>query len=217
MIMECNATRQAVGVNETVFDSMAEVPLEADIMLPDYCPDIVKILKCSLDSCVKSTHTQGRQLCLEGVCSVHILYLGEDGSGTSSGGELRMRSIDYKIPYTKKLDLKQEADQVLVFLMKDSCYCNCRAVSKRRMELRASLSYKICAVSCMQMQAVTDAVDDTENPMGIQLHKKTLEQNSFVTQSRDIMEVNEELELAMWKTFGQKPDFFTCLRGDERL
>lgn len=161
--MECNATRQAVGVNETVFDSMAEVPLEADIMLPDYCPDIVKILKCSLDSCVKSTHTQGRQLCLEGVCSVHILYLGEDGSGTSSGGELRMRSIDYKIPYTKKLDLKQEADQVLVFLMKDSCYCNCRAVSKRRMELRASLSYKICAVSCMQMQAVTDAVDDTEN------------------------------------------------------
>ena len=32
--MECNATRQAVGVNETVFDSMAEVPLEADIMLP---------------------------------------------------------------------------------------------------------------------------------------------------------------------------------------
>lgn len=199
MIMECNATRQAVGVNETVFDSMAEVPLEADIMLPDYCPDIVKILKCSLDSCVKSTHTQGRQLCLEGVCSVHILYLGEDGSGTSSGGELRMRSIDYKIPYTKKLDLKQEADQALVFLMKDSCYCNCRAVSKRRMELRASLSYKICAVSCMQMQAVTDAVDDTENPMGIQLRKKTLEQNSFVTQSRDIMEVNEELELASGK------------------
>ncbi|MEE1392768.1 MAG: hypothetical protein U0K65_01235, partial [Negativibacillus sp.] len=65
-MMECNAIRQAVCVNETVFDSTAEVPLETDITLPDYCPDIVRILKCSLNSCVKSTHLQGRQLTIEG-------------------------------------------------------------------------------------------------------------------------------------------------------
>ena len=83
-MMECNAIRQAVCVNETVFDSVVEVPLEADIILPDYCPDIVKILKCSLDFCISASRVQGRQLSLEGVCSISCLYLGEDSAGTRS-------------------------------------------------------------------------------------------------------------------------------------
>lgn len=193
--MECNATRQAVCVNETMFDSTAEVPLEADMILPDYCPDIVKILKCSLNSCVKSSHTQGRQLTIEGMCSVSVLYLGED----STGGELRLRSIDCKLPYTKTIDLKNEANEVIVFDTANSSYCNCRAVSKRRIELRASLSHKLCVISAGEEQVITDAADDTENPMGIQLHKKVLEQNGFVTQVRELIHVNEELELAAGK------------------
>lgn len=193
--MECNAIRQAVCVNEAVFDSTAEVSLETDITLPDYCPDIVRVLKCSLHSCVKSTHLQGRQLTIEGVCSVCVLYLGEE----SAGGELRLRSIDYKLPYTKSVELKGDAAQVIAFVSSDSSYCNCRAVSKRRVELRASIEHRICAVSSGEEEVLTDAADDTEHPSGIQLHRKTLSQTGFVTQVRDLLEVQEELELSEGK------------------
>ena len=43
--MDYKAVKQAVCVNETVFSKSAEVPFEFDFTLPDYCPDIVKILK----------------------------------------------------------------------------------------------------------------------------------------------------------------------------
>lgn len=194
-MMECNAIRQAVCVNETVFDSTAEVPLETDITLPDYCPDIVRILKCSLNSCVKSTHLQGRQLTIEGVCSVCVLYLGEE----TAGGELRLRSISYKLPYTKSVELKGDATQVIAFVCSGSSYCNCRAVSKRRIELRASVEHRICAVSSGEAEVITDAADDTENPSGIQLHRSSLSQTGFVTQARDLLDIQEELELANGK------------------
>ena len=74
--MECNAIRQAVCANEVMYDSVVEVPLENDVILPDYCPDIVKVLKCTVNACVSSTQVQGRQMTLEGMCTFHLLYLG---------------------------------------------------------------------------------------------------------------------------------------------
>ena len=191
-MMECNAIRQAVCVNETVFDSTAEMPLETDITLPDYCPDIVRILKCSLNSCIKSTHLQGRQLTIEGICSVCVLYLGEE----TAGSKLHLRSVNYKLPYTKSVELKGDAAQVIAFVCSGSSYCNCRAVSKRRIELRASIEHRICAVSSAEEEVITDASEDTENPSGIQLHRSSLSQTGFVTQARDLLDIQEELELA---------------------
>ena len=101
--MECNAIRQAVCANEVVYDSVVEVPLENDVILPDYCPDIVKVLKCTVNACVSSTQVQGRQMTLEGMCTVHLLYLGEDSAGSS----LQLRSIDTRMPYSKTVDLKR--------------------------------------------------------------------------------------------------------------
>lgn len=199
--MECNVMNHAVCVNETVYDSVVEVPLEADIMLPDYCPDIVKILKCTLNACVKSAQAQGRTLQLEGMCSVNVLYLGEDNSGMSGSGQsaLQLRSVDYKLPYSKSVDLKSEVGQVIVFVSADSSYCSCRAVSKRRVELRASVSHKLSVVSSGEEQVVADVAEDTQNPQGIQLRKKTMQQDAFVTQARETISVHEELELAQGK------------------
>ena len=194
--MECNAIRQAVCANEVVYDSVVEVPLENDVILPDYCPDIVKVLKCTVNACVSSTQVQGRQMTLEGMCTVHLLYLGEDSAGSS----LQLRSIDTRMPYSKTVDLKGEAQRLLVLAQMDSSYCNCRAVSKRRLELKLSLSYRVCALSAGEQQLIGDSAEDTQQPQGLQLRKRMLEQCCFVAQPREIIDIREELELG-----GSKP------------
>ena len=65
--MECNVTKQAVSVNDIVYDGAVEQSLECDIVLPDYCPDIVKILKCELSCAVTSAQPEGPVLQLEGL------------------------------------------------------------------------------------------------------------------------------------------------------
>ena len=44
--MQINVITQSVGVEETFGSCTAEQPIDADITLPDYCPDIRRVLKC---------------------------------------------------------------------------------------------------------------------------------------------------------------------------
>ncbi len=82
----------------------------------------------------------------------------------------------------------------------DSSYCNCRAVSKRRLELKLSLSHRVCALSAGGQQLIGDSAEDTQQPQGLQLRKRMLEQCCFVAQPREIIDIREELELG-----GSKP------------
>lgn len=189
--MECNVTRQAVRVNETVFDSAAEIPLQTDITLPDYCPDIVKILKCSLESCVRNITPMGKKLRFEGIANVQILYLGQD----DSQNEMHLSCAKTKIPFTKEIDLKREVRDVFVFFSQQSSYCSCRAVSRRRLELRAALNAQISAIASQEAQVITDVPEEEEHPQGIQLRRRLFSQNGFVTQARQMIDIHEELAL----------------------
>lgn len=44
--MEYKLKKDRIAVCEIAFDSFTELPVESDLLLPDYCPDIVKVLKC---------------------------------------------------------------------------------------------------------------------------------------------------------------------------
>ena len=47
--MEQKNLTMPVTVNETVLKETAEIPVDTDYTLPDYCPEISKILKCKTD------------------------------------------------------------------------------------------------------------------------------------------------------------------------
>ena len=42
--MEYKLKKDRIAVCEIAFDSFTELPIESDLLLPDYCPDIVKVL-----------------------------------------------------------------------------------------------------------------------------------------------------------------------------
>lgn len=188
--MECNLTKQAIPSNEVAFDSTAEQSLECDIILPDYCPDIVKILKCELECCITSTQASGERLELTGIAVAKVLYLSDDNPSNT----MEVRSIDYKIPYTKNCEMKGQPDNPIIDVNIRTDYVNCRAVSKRRVEVRGAVSHKIRVVSCKEQQAVSDVAG-----MGVQLKKNILDMTSCVVQTRSQMSVKEELELGAGK------------------
>lgn len=59
--MELELRRQTVPSFETILEETVEQPVECDALLPDYCPDIRRILKCTLTPVpVGKTITAGR-------------------------------------------------------------------------------------------------------------------------------------------------------------
>ena len=73
--MELKVSHDTVSINEVIFEGSAEQPVDLDINLPDYCPDISRILKCRLMPAVSVRQITGDRLQVEGKTQVVILYV----------------------------------------------------------------------------------------------------------------------------------------------
>lgn len=145
--MEENSKRvkSSVCVDEIVFDGQTEQGVELDYVLPDYCPDIFKILSCSLTPRIVSYNVSGDcRLNIDGIVYIKVLYLAENSDN--------VQCVDQRYTYSKTVDMSRKsltADPVVTLQMK-SDYCSCRAVSPRRVDVRGAISCRIRASASVE-------------------------------------------------------------------
>lgn len=73
--MEFNQDNRSFCTTVAVLDTVAEQLADVDLTLPDYCPDIEKILKCTLIPKIQTRTLSGGQLQIDGNCVVNVLYV----------------------------------------------------------------------------------------------------------------------------------------------
>ena len=139
--------KNAVHIDETVYDGQAEQGVELDYVLPDYYPDIFKILSCTLTPKIASYNVSGSGDCklnLDGIVYIKVLYLAENSSG--------VYCIDQRYTYTKTVDMSRgsQFSEPLVSMSMKSDYCNCRATSPRRIDVRGAVSCRIKASASVE-------------------------------------------------------------------
>lgn len=137
-------TPNTVHIDETIFDGQAEQGVELDYVLPDYCPDIFKILSCTLIPGITSKSvTSDGKLAIDGIVYIKVLYLAENSSD--------VHCIDQRYTYSKLVELncRNYPEAVpLISISTKSDYCNCRAASPRRLDVRGAVSCRIKASVC---------------------------------------------------------------------
>ena len=152
MKMELELRRQTVPSFETILEETVEQPVECDALLPDYCPDIRRILKCTLTPVpVGKTITAGR-LEVEGLATLNILYI-------SAGGEPARG--EYKVPFTRMLELHGEAEDPIITVGMLPGPVSCRAVNQRRLEIRGSVVVSASVISCHGQQILAGSEEKT--------------------------------------------------------
>lgn len=137
-------TKSIVCVDEVVFDGQTEQGVELDYVLPDYCPDIFKVLSCTLNPAIVSYNasSDGR-LNIDGIVYIKVLY-------TTEGSE-NVQCIDGRYTYSKTVDMSRKniADPIISLQMKPD-YCSCRAISPRRIDVRGAVSCRIKASASVE-------------------------------------------------------------------
>ena len=74
--MDLKVTKQAGTINEVGFETKLEQSLECDIVLADYYPDILRILKCEICPKIIQTSVNRDRLVIDGFVNVWcIIYL----------------------------------------------------------------------------------------------------------------------------------------------
>ena len=178
MALDCSLG--SMGILNDLFDGACEQAVECDITLPDYCPDIARVLKCTVTPAVVSSKISGDRACADGSVCVRLVYCGEDSG---------IYSYEHECPFSKYAELGGEKNGSLITDIKTE-YVNCRAISGRRAEVRAMLhiSFKITALS--QRSIITSV-----ERQGVQTQKCALDISDIVACECKQFTVNETVEL----------------------
>lgn len=177
--MDYKAVKQAVCVNETVFSKNAEVPFEFDFTLPDYCPDIVKILKCRVMPRISSKCINGNDVNVEGNICVNVMYCDEKGC---------IYSYEQTSPFSKTFVCETEIPNGFVTACVLNEYAACRAITERRVDIHGAVNLK-AKVTVRKSHDVVCHIDDCN----IQTKRKDIHSTTSIGLAEKCLLIEEEV------------------------
>ena len=129
--MDLEMTRIPIAINRPVFSGSSEQPIDLDIALPDYCPDIARILKCQAVPQVTARSLVGDRLTVEGSTILRLLYADEGGA---------LRCCELSSAFSTDFAVRTVPEQPAVFTNVRVDFMNCRAVTKRRVDIHCAFT-----------------------------------------------------------------------------
>jgi LysM repeat protein len=193
--VDLKLNREEIISSEVIFSETQEQAVELDYVLPDYYPEIFKIIKCIAKPQIISYSISGSKLTYEMSVCIKVLYCSDSSKCT--------QVIDQKLSYTKTAELGKTPENPKVTIEAKTDYINCRAVNQRRIDVRGAVSIKIKVCDLVKQTAVCDAFGGN-----IELKKTpiTYPVNRLYTTKR--VSVSDNCEL------GAKPPIINILRAD---
>ena len=126
--MELKAYQEKILSDGSRWTARLEIPLEAELMIPDYQAPVFKIVKTLVEPVILQKHAAAGRLILEGYLRCEIFYQSEEN---------QLCQVEQKCSFSRTTDLPQGLVQDgLILLRGEPEYINCRATHPRRLELR---------------------------------------------------------------------------------
>lgn len=194
--MDLSLTRDTVRFDEPVFESAADHPIESDVILPDYCPDIARILKTEANASIQSKAVESGRLTVSGKFIMRVIYIPENSSA--------IRCFAHEEPYTHIFDLPGDGDGVHVKANVKVPYANLRPIGPRRVQIKAAAGISVKAWAPCEENFVSGG-----DPNACEMLVKGTRASSLVGAADKEFKLSDELEIG----YG-KPEIASIIKAD---
>ncbi len=178
-----------------LFKDTAEIPVDVDFLLPDYCPDVVKILKCRAVARIASRTVSGGSVSPEGSVTISVLYSDENN---------RVFSFEQPFPFAKSFETGITSDNASVDCRARVEYMNCRAVTGRKIDIHGAVELTLCVCERQTVEILAD-YDDPQ----LELRRNTVPATTPMGTAQKYVVLEDVI------TVGQgQPDICALLRYD---
>lgn len=187
--MNINTVNTDISMKRLAFEEATEQQIESDITLPDYFPDIVRVIKCTLKANIVSVSSGGNRITADGNAIISVLYICESG---------KLHCFEQKIPVSKYVETPK-AEECTCIASAKTQYVNCRVISQRRIDIRGSIGIDFKAYEKCDKRIVSSC----ENK-NIQLRTKSANVSNLKDCVSRCFSMNETIEIgASQGTIGQ--------------
>ncbi len=148
--MNIDKQSRAYSVPKKIKLPSIEHPIESEFLIPEYCPDIIKILRCDINSTVMKKKITDDLLELDICSEITIIFCGTEN---------KISSVITKYNFTKSIENKEFINNtVSVSLSKN--YLNCRQTSARRIDIKGALNIDVTINSFDAIDVICDIQRD---------------------------------------------------------
>jgi len=180
--MDFSTKKFLFSENETLHEGTVEQMVESDMTLPDYCPDITKILKCKIEPQVFSTTVTGDRVTIEGKAHIRLIYADENNG---------VCCYEQSYPFSKYFEDASVSENVTAIIKSKVEYVNCRAISARKADIRSSVVFMFKLVKKTTHEVICEA-----DGSGIQMKKESYLVSDFCNIAEKSFSVGEVFELS---------------------
>ncbi len=180
--MEIKIYSDTVSAATTVCDTKLELPIETEILIPDYLPQVFKIVKCFVHLVVLQKQMSTVRLTMDGYLRLTVFYQSEN--------EEELCHTEQKVPFTKQVDLAQgEFYCPDISIAGEIEYINCRAVNQRRIDIRGAYALNINANAQTTSEIISSLAEG-----GVQQKMCTLSGLCTVGVQEKVITAQDEIE-----------------------
>ena len=195
-MLDFETVNATVTVSEPTTGGEAECPVDGDFLLPDYCPDIAAVLKCSLKPVVLSRQWSGEKLLVDGQSTIRVLYLDEERKC--------VRSFECLQPFSCSISMSESGADTPPVSVRLS-YLNCRAASPRRLGIHGALMVKAQGNSCREASVLSDISGDS-----IYVRRETVCCSAPAGTAEKLFSISEVVDLGGGKPPAEMLIQYTC-------
>lgn len=114
-------------------ENTVEESLEAELSLPEYMPEILRIIKSTAETKINSCRLVGERVTVDGVCDLRMIYTAEDGG---------IYTFSQSRPFTRHCENSEFNNCTDAVAEAGVSYVNCRATGTKRAEIKAGITIK---------------------------------------------------------------------------
>lgn len=149
--MDYKITKFDLTAEELIFEQTAEVPIDTDISLADYEPDINRLLKCEITPFISSKRISGNALGVEGNAIFTVIYCNSEG---------KLYSTESEIPYKKLFETSSILEGGNCEVNLSAIVHSCRAVTERKFSIKASVKLEVAVYINKKASIISDIDSD---------------------------------------------------------
>lgn len=135
-----------IPINRAVGVKRSESSAEAEVLLPDYYPPVMRIIRAEAVPFVRTQTAYGDKLSVEGNVEFRVLYQSDDGG---------LNSFFYKAPFSHAADVS-EIKNAVPTVAAELDFKDVRALSPQKLSLRATVLLSVSATVGEDAEILSD-------------------------------------------------------------